>query len=121
MQTLLMIMGIAVFSLIALIFCMLFMKLYLMMSKFENDEDEEDDLDMTSFNTGLNKGIGIAWMGLYKMWSESGETMLIGTYDNFKIQMNENLKVFFSNAEAFKEWTEKFNKYESSIQKDPPQ
>lgn len=115
MQTILIVMGILVVALIALILLFVFVK----MVEFFNDQNmlmygEDDDpssIDEPSFRSGLNQGLFIAQMGLYKNWVETGESMLVGTFDNMRIDMDQNILHFFSDSKNMKEWNEKYLKY----------
>ena len=122
MQTLLFIIGLLVLGLITLIFLIIFLKgmqslngSYGLEEEFEND----NNIELDSFKSGLNQGIFIGHMGLYKLWVDGGESMVIGTYDNLQELIDKNIVQFYSDKNILEEWNTKYLNYSNSKKEDP--
>jgi hypothetical protein len=123
--------GMLLVGLISLIFLYVFVKIIIPQSTLYglgNDLSEEEILDSTkeeykvdvpSFRSGLNQGFFIFQMGLYKLWIESGESMLIGTFDNIQTEIDQKIMQLLSDQAQMKEWNDKFIKY-IEAKKEPP-
>jgi hypothetical protein len=115
-----MISGILVLCLLALIILFVFIKMLPLLDPAYDLEDEQNSpINNDSFKTGLNQGLFIAFMSLYKKWIEDGESMLVGTFDDFRIELDQNIAQFFSDNNKMKEWNDKIIKH-IEAQKEPP-
>ena len=123
MQTILMLMGFLILGLMALIFLYVFVKMIGLLNDSYGSEDDSDDpnspVDMNSFRQGFNQGIFFAQMGLYKIWIEGEESMIIGTFDNLRGEIDQNLSQFFQDSTKMKEWNDKYLKYVIAKQNPP--
>ena len=128
MQTLMVIAGMLVLGLIALVFLYVFLKIVALpistpfgsTNNLSDDDIDAPDIDMTSFKTGLNQGFFFIQMGLYKIWVEGGSSMLIGTYENLRAEIDQNVMQFFSDQTKMKEWNDKFVKFLQENKKEEP-
>jgi hypothetical protein len=119
MQTLMVIAGMLVLGLIALVFLYVFLKIVVLPLNNpytpENDLSDADtqtsNIDLPSFKMGLNQGFFMVQMGLYKIWVEGGSSMLIGTYENLRTEIDQNVFQFFSDKEKMQEWNDKFGTF----------
>ena len=122
MQTLLFIVGLLVLGLITLIFLLVFLKgMQSLNSSYGIEEDFETDnnIELDSFKSGLNQGIFIGHMGLYKLWVDGGESMVIGTYDNLQELIDKNIIQFYSDKNILEEWNTKYLNYSNLKKEDP--
>lgn len=122
MNTILLVSSIMLLGIMALIFLYVFIKAIGALNRYESenyDEDQEEEM-MEQFKHGLNRGLILGQIALYKMWIESGETVLIGSYENIKNEMYENFRKFFNSEEDMRTWNEKFDSYVEQT-KDSPQ
>lgn len=113
MNTILLVSSIMLLGIMALIFLYVFIKAIGALNRYESenyDEDQEEEM-MEQFKHGLNRGLILGQIALYKMWIESGETVLIGSYENIKNEMYENFRKFFNSEEDMRTWNEKFDSY----------
>lgn len=122
MNTILLVSSIMLLGIMALIFLYVFIKAIGALNRYESenyDEDQEEEM-MEQFKHGLNRGLILGQIALYKMWIESGETVLVGSYENIKNEMYENFRKFFNSEEDMRTWNEKFDSYVEQT-KDSPQ
>lgn len=113
MNTILLVSSIMLLGIMALIFLYVFIKAIGALNRYESenyDEDQEEEM-MEQFKHGLNRGLILGQIALYKMWIESGETVLVGSYENIKNEMYENFRKFFNSEEDMRTWNEKFDSY----------
>lgn len=116
MNTILLISSALLLGLLSLIFLYIFIKVIGLIGN-NNESNKglsEEQLNqklVEQFNMGFNRGVTIAQMSLYKMWVEGGETVIVGSYDNVKTEMNNNFNQFFNSIEILKEWNNKFETY----------
>lgn len=122
MNTILLVSSIMLLGIMALIFLYVFIKAIGVLNRYESenyDEDQEEEM-MEQFKHGVNRGLILGQIALYKMWIESGETVLVGSYENIKNEMYENFRKFFNSEEDMRTWNEKFDSYVEQT-KDSPQ
>lgn len=122
MNTILLISSALLLGLLSLIFLYIFIKVIVLIghdneSKKGLNEEQLNQKLTEQFNMGFNRGVTIAQMSLYKMWVEGGETVIVGSYDNIKTEMNNNFHQFFNSIDILKEWNTKFEQYSKSNEK----
>jgi len=105
---------------ISLIFLYVFIKIIQALNGYyEEDDPAPKKIDLPSFQSGMSQGLFLIQMGIYKMWVDGGETVIVGSFDNVQAEIQQNISQFMQDNTKLIEWNQKLLKY-AETKKDTP-
>ena len=115
--------GLALLGFISLLFAAIALLVWKMFNSFQNPNDQinDDDIEefeMDAYNRGLNQGVSLIHVSLYKIWSENNESVIVGSFPDIREQIKENINAMLSNPDELKKWDEKVVAFNKTQMKD---
>ena len=107
--------GVAILALIALAFfgvCMIVWNIYIRhQNVYEEDSEEETEHEIEIYKNGLSRAAFLMSVSLFKLWKDSGESVIVGTLPDIQKEVAENLAAILSSEKEDEKWGNMYVEY----------